>query len=81
MAKTFERLCVEDVHYSEYPTSGKILEKGETYLTSQVWDDNTVTVFTEYWVKVDVEVFSLERDNHFQLKKITNLSKEKIRES
>lgn len=69
MAKTFERLCVEDVHTTESPNSLKLLEKGKSYLTSQVWEDDTVTVFTDYWIKVDADVFSIARDNHFTIKK------------
>ena len=69
MAKTFERLCIEDVHHDESPNSPKLLEKGKTYLTSQVWEDYTVTVFTEYWFRVDADVFSISRDNHFEFLK------------
>lgn len=34
------------------------LERGKEYTTSKLYDDNTVTVFSNYWVpRVPVDVF------------------------
>lgn len=62
MAKTFERVVVED--YSVTAENGDHFELkfGETVLTSEPLEDNEVLVFgRKFWVRVPMSHFAGER--------------------
>jgi len=64
--KTFERVCIVDysVEYTEGGYGVKTtFQKGKTYLTSDVNEKSTVTVFTSRWISgIPVEIFTGEKE-------------------
>jgi hypothetical protein len=55
--KTFERVCKKTItFYDEKNNHKQVLEKGKTYLTSDI-ENNKVCVFTTFWFWCDVSLF------------------------
>ena len=54
--ETFNRICIKD--YQRIDNIGQVfnLKSGKEYLTSKD-EDGKVMVFSQYWVKVPVELF------------------------
>jgi len=54
--ETFNRICIKD--YQRIDNIGQVfnLKSGKEYLTSKD-EDGKVMVFSNYWVKVPVELF------------------------
>jgi hypothetical protein len=60
--KIFYRDCVKDFVLEALNGDRLELVKGREYVTSPIYEDNMVTVFTRYWVKVPSNLFEGERD-------------------
>ena len=57
--KTFNRICIKD--YQRIDRIGQVfnVKRGKEYLTSSE-EDGEVTVFSNFWVKVPVNIFAGE---------------------
>ena len=57
--KTFNRICIKD--YQRIDSIGQVfnVKRGKEYLTSSE-EDGEVTVFSNFWVKVPVNIFAGE---------------------
>lgn len=60
--KIFYRDCVKDFVLEALNGDRLELVKGKEYITSPIYEDKQVTVFTRYWVKVPAKLFKGERD-------------------
>ena len=52
-----KRKCVKDFDHTDKKGNHFYLRKGKVYTTSLIEDD-TLTVFTNYWVKMSASYFS-----------------------
>jgi len=57
--ETFNRICIKDYHIKDSIGQQFDLKRGKEYLTSRD-EDGLVMVFSNYWVKVPVELFAGE---------------------
>jgi len=60
--KIFYRDCVKDFVLEALNGDRLELVKGKEYITSPIYEDKQVTVFTRYWVKVPADLFDGERE-------------------
>lgn len=59
--KTFNRICIKDWEITAQNGDHFEVKRANEYLTSDVLDDGTVMVFSNFWVPVPVEHFAGER--------------------
>ena len=57
--ETFNRICIKDYNIKDKRGNKFDLKRGKEYLTSRD-EDGLVMVFSNYWVKVPVELFAGE---------------------
>jgi len=57
--ETYNRICIEDFALEAKNGDKLELKRGKEYLTGKR-KNNMVTVFTNYWVPVDVSLFAGE---------------------
>ena len=58
MVAITQRLCGEDWHIEAQNGDRCELERGREYTTTaEVYEDDTVTVFTNFWVRAPVSIF------------------------
>ena len=58
--KTFKRKCIKE--YKLEASNGTLhLKEGKEYLTSRMDENRMVTVFTNFWVPVSIDIF--DKDN------------------
>lgn len=55
--QTFNRICIKDFELQSQAGERLILKRGKEYTTSPEVD-GIVTVFSEYWDKIPVDVFA-----------------------
>jgi hypothetical protein len=60
--QTFNRICVKNWEITAENGDHFKISRGKEYLTSGEHDDGTCTVFSNFWVKVPVEVFAGEQE-------------------
>jgi hypothetical protein len=60
--KVYYRDCVKDFVLEAKNGDRLELVSGLEYLTSPKYEDDTVTVFTRFWVKVPLDLFTGERE-------------------
>ena len=61
MARTLNRICIEDWEVTAENGDHFKVHRGNEYLTGPEREDGTVIVFSNYWVPVPVVNFSGER--------------------
>lgn len=57
--KTFKRVCIKSYTITDEEGQSLTIERQREYLTSPE-EDGMVTVFSQYWVKVPVDIFAGE---------------------
>jgi hypothetical protein len=56
---TYKRICIKDYEKVDSEGNKLSLKRGQEYLTSKE-EDKTVVVFTNFWVKVPLNIFGGE---------------------
>ena len=56
--RTFKRICIQDYTLRAENGDTLELERGHEYITSSEHNDGTVTVFTNFWVRVSPQLFA-----------------------
>lgn len=55
--KTFSRVCITDHTITDDNSTSFTIKRGKEYITSPE-KDGTVMVFSQYWVRVSVNIFA-----------------------
>ena len=58
---TFKRICTTDYILEDSIGQTLKLYRSKEYLTSEPDENNYVTVFAEYWVKLPISIFEDEK--------------------
>lgn len=58
--KTWTRVCIHTYTVMDQEGQSFTVERGKIYRTSAVYDDQTVTVFSSFWVRIPAWVFAGE---------------------
>lgn len=58
--ETYRRICIEDFTLEAKNGDRLELKRGTEYLTSSIEPNQTVTVFTTFWVPVPVRIFAAD---------------------
>jgi len=58
--QTFNRVCIKDHEVKDSRGSLFCVNRGKEYITSAVDENKTVMVFSNYWVRVPVDIFAGE---------------------
>ena len=58
--ETYKRICIKDFTLEDSEGSVLDLKRGQEYLTSRE-EKGKVIVFTNYWVRVPVDIFAGEK--------------------
>lgn len=55
---TYRRVCLENITIKDVDGNQLHLKEGEEYITSDVDDNDVLTVFSTYWVQIKAKYFS-----------------------
>jgi hypothetical protein len=65
MVETVRRVAQRDWFVEDSHGNRQDVRAGKDYeQTKKVWDDNTVTLFSRFWVRVPADVFGVARAMH-----------------
>jgi hypothetical protein len=57
VANAYQGICLRDFTLEAKNGDRLELKRGKEYTISDIWDDGTVTVFTNYWARVPSDLF------------------------